>query len=133
MGTWATADAAGYTAGVDRSPTEVADLFRADHPDSDPVEFLVEALGLDPSAAAEAIAMSVALSAPVPSAPAPAAGPATVVELTAEGLAGLGREQLASIAQEAGIAVGKKSAEKLAAEILEVVAFADAVENAAGS
>lgn len=46
-----------YIAGVDRSPTEVAALFLADEPDGDPITFLVDALGLDADAAAEAVAM----------------------------------------------------------------------------
>jgi hypothetical protein len=62
----------------------------------------------------------------------PAAPPAEV-ELTAEGLAALTRDQLVEVAREAGIAPGKKAAATLATEILDVVAFADAVEQAAAA
>lgn len=51
------ADAAPYSAGVDRSPTEIAALFLADHPDGDPVEFLIEACGLDEADASAAVDM----------------------------------------------------------------------------
>ena len=141
------ADATVYTAGVDRSPTEVAALFAADHPDADPVQFLVEALELDEDAAAEAVSW---IPAPEPeptddepvtftvdsnsgdSVPDGSTGdgaPAgNVVELTAEGLAGLTRDQLVDIAKTAGITIGNKGAERLTAEILEVVAYADAVD-----
>jgi hypothetical protein len=129
-----------YTAGVDRSPTEVAALFAADHPDADPVQFLVEALELDEDAATEAVSwIPVETPAPdhadegVPSADTGTGAPADadggeVVELTAEGLAGLTREQLVDIAKTAGITIGNKGAERLAAEILEVVAYADALD-----
>jgi len=148
---WSPSDAIPYIAGVDRSPTEVADLFRADHPDGDPVEFLVAALGLDPSAAAEAVVLCAAQSEPVPTAP--ATGPSidviidhdpaveaiaavrdaatAEVELTPEGLAPLSMKQLKAIAVEAGITPGRKSWDDLAAEILAVVAYADAVEQQA--
>lgn len=55
--TYTAEDARRYTAGVDRSPTEVAALFLADEPDGDPVAFLVEALGLDEEAAWDAVGM----------------------------------------------------------------------------
>jgi hypothetical protein len=134
------ADATVYTAGVDRSPTEVAALFAADHPDADPVQFLVEALELDEDAATEAVSwIPVETPAPdhadegVPSADTGTGDSADadggeVVELTAEGLAGLTREQLVDIAKTAGITIGNKGAERLAAEILEVVAYADALD-----
>jgi hypothetical protein len=135
------ADATVYTAGVDRSPTEVAALFAADHPDADPVQFLVEALELDEDAATEAVSWIPSVETPDPDpaaegdpsadtgtgAPADA-GAGEVVELTAEGLAGLTREQLVDIAKTAGITIGNKGAERLAAEILEVVAYADALD-----
>jgi hypothetical protein len=134
------ADATVYTAGVDRSPTEVAALFAADHPGADPVQFLVEALELDEDAATEAVSwIPVETPAPdhadegVPSADTGTGDPGDtgageVVELTAEGLAGLTREQLVDIAKTAGITIGNKGAERLAAEILEVVAYADALD-----
>jgi hypothetical protein len=58
-------DAASYTAGVDRSPAEVAALFLAAEPDGDPIAFLVGALGLDPAAAASAVAEADAFAAHV--------------------------------------------------------------------
>lgn len=121
-------DALPYVAGVDRSPTEVAALFLADVPDGDAVRFLVEALELAEADAALAVSW-------LELAPSPAAAPvvedeqpAAGVELTAEGLASLSHKQLKAIAIEAGITPGRKGFDELAAEILEVVAFADLVE-----
>lgn len=48
-------DVAQYTAGVDRSPTEIAALFLADNPNADAVAFLVEGLGIEPGQAQEAV------------------------------------------------------------------------------
>ena len=141
---WGPEDAAVYTAGVDRSPTEVAALFLADHPDTDPVQFLVEACGLDEAAATEAVSWIIIpepaeepvatveggepAAVVVPPADATVPPPAGEVELTADGLAGLSRDQLVDIAKTAGITVGNKGAERLTAEILEVVAWADALD-----
>lgn len=64
-------------------------------------------------------------SAPVP---APEPGEPIEVDLTADGLAPLSRDQLVKIARDAGITTGNKGPAKLIDEILAVVAFADAVE-----
>jgi hypothetical protein len=58
-----TPDITTYTAGVDRSATEVAALFLADFPDGDPVAFLVDAAGLTGAEAAAAVAL---IDAPAP-------------------------------------------------------------------
>lgn len=60
--------------------------------------------------------------------PAPVPGGPIDVELTADGLALLTRDQLVTIAREAGITTGNKGPAKLIDQILAVVAFADAVD-----
>lgn len=99
---------------------------------TDPVKWIEVPFGVDPKGVTT-FARHLVLDVPEPATdPAPPAPP-TEVELTAEGLAALTREQLVEVAREAGITAGNKGAPKLAAEILEVVAFADAVEQAAAA
>ena len=62
-----------YTDGFDRSPTEVAMLFQADHPNADAKDFLLK-LGLTEAEADEAIA-AIPTPAPTPE-PAPEPDPA---------------------------------------------------------
>lgn len=104
---------------------------------SDPVCWVEVPLGVD-GKGNTMVARKLVLAAPAGfdddvSSPVPVLEPAapTEVELTAGGLAALTREQLVEVARGAGIAAGNKGAPKLVAEILEVVAFADAVEQAA--
>lgn len=97
---------------------------------TDPVKWVEVPFGVDPKGETT-FARHLVLDVPDPDADPATPAPPAEVELTAEGLTALTREQLVEVAREAGIAVGKKGAPALVAEILDVVAFADAVEQAA--
>jgi hypothetical protein len=98
---------------------------------TDPVKWVEVPFGVD-AKGETTFARHLVVDLPAPE-PDPDPAPPAEVELTAEGLAALTRDQLVVVAREAGIAPGNKGAPKLVAEILEVVAFADAVDQAAAT
>lgn len=100
---------------------------------ADPVCWVEVPLGVDGKGNAM-VARKLVLAAPAGSddeSPAPVPEPTapTEVELSADGLAPLTRDQLVRIARDAGIVTGNKGPAKLIDEILAVVAFAEAVES----